>query len=79
MNNYSNSFVFMVMSLGGLVALYVASLVQLIRARRAAREAAKRDRLYAISKMGMRSAFMRGLIDERGNVIERVGFPDDTQ
>lgn len=69
----------MCMSLGGLVALLLVSWVQLIRARRSARERAKRDRLDAIARMGFRSAFMRGLIDERGNVIERVGFPDDTQ
>lgn len=77
MNNYSAEFISMWCVLGGCVALLLACVVERFRARRAAREAAKRDRLYAISKMGFRSAFMRGLVDEQGNVISRVGYPPD--
>lgn len=79
MSSYSGAFVCMCMALGGLLALLIYVLAQNHRARRAAREAAKRDRLDAIARMGFRSAFMRGLIDEHGNVMPRVGNPDDVQ
>jgi hypothetical protein len=78
-SSYTGAFVCMSMALGGLLALLAFAWVKNIRARRAAREAAKRDRLDAIARMGFRSAFMRGLIDERGNVMPRVGHPDDVQ
>lgn len=73
MNDYSAELVFAVMCLGGLLGLCIYAWVENIRDRRAAREAKKRDRLHNISKMGFRSALMQGLIDEHGNVIERVG------
>lgn len=73
MNNYSAEFISMWCVLGGCVALLLACVVERFRARRNAREAAKRDRLDTIARMGFRSAFMRGLIDEHGNIISRVG------
>ncbi len=59
--------------LGGCIACWI----QRLRDSRAAREAAKRDRLHTIAAMGFRSAFMRGLVDRQGNVISRVGYQDD--
>jgi hypothetical protein len=61
--------------LGGSIACWI----QRLRDSRAAREASKRDRLHRIATIGFRSAFMRGLVDERGNVIERVGSREDCQ
>jgi hypothetical protein len=78
-NTYSGEFVAAWCALGGLVALLICAWIQRIRDRHAAREAAKRARFDAIARMGFRSALMRGLVDERGNPISRVGFPEDVQ
>jgi hypothetical protein len=78
-SSYAGAFIGMCMALGGVLSLLVYALVQNIRARRAARKAAECARIDAIAEMGFRSAFMRGLVDEHGNVISRVGLPEDVQ
>lgn len=80
MNTYATDAAIALTVLAILATSCVRAWIQNFRARRAARESAKRDRLHTIATTGMRSAFMRGWIDERGNVIERVGLPfEDVQ
>ena len=59
--------------IGGCVRAWVLNL----RERKAAREATKRDRLNQIIAMGYGYSLIEGWIDERGNLIERVGDWDD--
>lgn len=77
MSSYAWSGAFALLCLLILLAQLIGLIALEIRDRRAAREAKKRDRLHRIAEIGFRSALMRGLVDERGNVIERVGYQDD--
>ena len=73
MNDYAREYICMCMALGGVVGLLIYAGIQNVRDRKAAREAAKRDRLHQIAQMGFGTALLRGWIDEKGNPIERVG------
>lgn len=77
MSSYAWSGAFALLCLLILLTQFIGVLVQEWLDRRALREAKRQQRLDAIIRMGFRAALMRGLIDEHGNVINRVGDWDD--